>query len=581
MRLFPVPVSLIALFLAPLAGAAEPADVLYTNGVVYTMNQQQPEAEAVAVSGNRIVFVGNAVKAQEYVGEGTEVLDLEGKMVLPGFISTHDHIIAANWLTSGLDLYDARSKEEVLEIVKADAEANPDKKMIFGMGWSNEVLGGWPTAADLDTVVTDRPVFLIDFTGHEGWLNTKALTDGNITKDTPDANPGTIYWMRDEAGDPTGVGIEFQWTQTFIEQGGWQPETMIPESIAQLHGTAVQGGMTTYATPGPGTPNIANDAASLEDYAAVLEILAGLDEKGELKMRSFVLPWFKVPEADPANTVAITARLAEQYSGDRVRAAGVKIHPESGYLGMGAPMLEPYQGTDSKGEFGVPPEKTLALVLEANKHGLDVFYHAEGDASARAAIDAFEASIKAGNTDARNSLHHLIWCHPDDYDRIVALGIPVNATPQFSTTWSDQEPAAFDLLGKERTLKRMGVYSDLAQDGVRISISADYPSTPEHMIAPLYVMQTAMTLKDPDDTKSKHFPPTRKRLNLEQALRAVTIDAAWFLRMEDKIGSLEPGKYADIVVLDKDLRRVKRDELIDVTVLATMMDGRFTYREGI
>jgi len=557
------------------------ADYVFTNGIVYTMNEAQPEAEAIAVSGNRIAFVGSAADAESWIGDDTAVLDLAGKMMLPGFVSTHDHIIAAAWLGSGLNLYKAKNKDDILEIVKADAEANPDKKMIFGMGWSKEMLGGWPTAADLDRVVTDRPVFLVDFTGHEGWLNSKALEDGNITKDTPDSNPGTIYWMRDDGGNPTGVGIEFQWTATFIAQGGWQPDTMIPNSVAQLHATAIKGGMTTFTTPGPGTPTISDDAASLVDYQKILEILTALDAEGELGMRAFVLPWFKVPAADPVNTVAITARLARKYNGDKVRAAGVKVHPESGWLGQGAPMLEPYKGSDKQGGFGVSPERTKALVLEANKHGLDVIIHVEGDASTRAAIDAFEASIQAGNTDARNSLHHMIWGHPDDYKRILELGIAVNATPQFTTTWSGQEPTTYRLMGKERTMTRFGLYSDLPHDGGRLALSADYPSTPEHMIAPLYVMQTAMTLMDPDDPDSKHFPPTRKQLTLEQGLRAITIDAAWILRMEDKIGSLEVGKYADIVILEEDLREVDAKRIKDVKVLATIMDGRFTHRDGI
>ena len=557
------------------------ADLVFTNGRVYTVNSDQPEAEAIAISGNQIVFVGSANDAQAHIGDSTDVIDLDGKMVLPGFVSNHDHIIAAAWLGSGLNLYGAKSKEDVLDLVRAEAEANPDKNLILGMGWNNDMVGGWPTAADLDAVVTDRPVFLIDFTGHEGWLNSRALSNGNITRDTPDANPGTIFWMRDDDGNPTGVGIEFQWTETFIAQGGWQPETMIPASVAQLHGSAIRGGMTTFTTPGPGSPTLSSDVAALEDFESILGILSDMDKKGELGMRAFVMPWFKVPAADPFNTVAITARLAKTYNGDRVRAAGVKVHPESGWLGEGAPMLEPYEGSDQQGGFGVPPEKTMALVLEANKNGLDVVIHVEGDASTRAGVDAFEAAIDAGYTDARNSLHHLIWAHPDDYRRILDLGITVNATPQFSTSWSDQVPATMRLMGEKRTNERFGLYSNIPHDGGRLTLSADYPSTPEHMLPPLYVLQTAMTLIDPDDPDSKPFPSGRRPVSLEQGLRAITIDAAWLLRMEDKIGSLEVGKYADIVVLEQDLRDVDARKIKDVKVLATLMDGKFRHRDGI
>ena len=191
--------------------------------------------------------------------------------------------------------------------------------------------------------------------------------------------------------------------------------------------------------------------------------------------------------------------------------------------------------------------------------------------------------MQAGHTDggARNTLHHLIWAHPDDVERIIDLGISDNATPQFTTTWSGQEAMSYDIMGEQKTLEQFGHYSDLAHKGVRTSISADYPSTPEPMIPMLFVLQTAVTLKDPADPNSKPFPPSRTPLTLEQGLRAITIDAAWFLHMEDKIGSLKVGKYADIVVLEKDLRDVDLESLKDVKVLGTMMDGNFTHRDGI
>ena len=269
--------------------------------------------------------------------------------------------------------------------------------------------------------------------------------------------------------------------------------------------------------------------------------------------------------------------MKEKYKGDRVKTIGVKIHPESGWLSRGAPMVENYKGTDANGNFGVSPERTKALVLEANKKGLDVVIHVEGDGSTRAAIDAFEASIKAGYKDVRNTLHHLIWAHPDDYQRIIDLDISVNATPQFSTTWSGHKPSAYEIMGEETTKKEMGRYSDLAHEGIRISVSADYPSTPAEMMGPLYVIQSALTLQDPSDPNSVPFPSTRKPLTMEQAIRSITIDAAWFLHMEDKIGSIEVGKYADLVVLDQNLFDVKPRNIADVKVLATMMDGNYTY----
>ena len=249
--------------------ATSAADIVFLNGTVLTMDEANPEAEAVAVLGNKIVYVGSAEGATALIGDNTEVVDASGNMIMPGFVSAHDHIIAANWLGSGVALGEATTMDEALEIIRTYAEENPDKKIIFGMGWTTSMLGGWPKAVDLDKAVPDRPAFMIDFTAHEGWMNTAALKAGNITKDSPDLLPGTTYWQRDEDGSPTGVGIEFQWTATFVGLGGWDPEAMIPSSVAVLHDIAVKSGMTAFLTPGAGTPNIANNQGALQDFEAI------------------------------------------------------------------------------------------------------------------------------------------------------------------------------------------------------------------------------------------------------------------------------------------------------------------------
>ena len=439
---------------------------------------------------------------------------------------------------------------------------------------------GYPIAADLDPIVSDRPVFLIDVTGHEGWLNSLAMERGNITKDTPDILPGTTYWIRDDSGTPTGVGLEFQWTGTFVDQGAWNPEVQITNSVNKLHKIAAENGMTAFLSPGAGTPNIANDKRAFQDFESILGILNDMDAKDELILRTVLLPWYKSPDADPVKTSEKTAVLKEKYNSDMVKTIGVKIHPESGWFSRGAPMIENYKGTDKKGGFGVSPERSKELVLEANKRGLDVVVHVEGDASARAAIDAFEASIKAGHTEVRNTLHHAVILHPDDYQRIIDLGITVNATPQFSTSWSNHKTLGYEILGKDLMDKEFGRYSDLAQEGFRVSISADYPSTPADMMGPLYQIQVAMTLTDPSDPNAEPFPSTRKPMTLEQSIEGMTINGAWILRLEDKVGTVEVGKLADLVVLEKNLFDVKPGDIADVKVLLTMMDGNVTYKNS-
>lgn len=560
-----------------------PADYVYTNTTVYTMNDKQPEAQAIAVSGNKIVMVGSSREAEAFTGPNTKVLDLEGKMVMPGFVDAHNHLIAADWIGQGVLLYDATSKEETLKLVQDYAEANPDLPVIYGAGWSPEIIGGLPTAADLDAIVPDRPVLLIDYTSHEGWMNSATLKSQGITRDTPDGLEGTTYWVRDDAGNPTGIGIEFQWLDVYMGLGLWQPETMIRESILSLMGTAASYGTTALLSPGMLSPNLTNLDGQLSDYTKAMEVIEELIEEGKMPLRSVSHPTFKTPDSTPERLVSFALEMKGKYNNDMHAVTGIKIHPESGILGYGAPLLDPYEGRDSRGEFGVSPERTLALVMAANKAGLDVSIHTEGDASTHAAINAFEASLKAGyGQKVRNQLHHYMLVSPEDHQRVIELDILVNATPYFTNTFGDQHTAYMNVLGKERVYERMGLYSDLAhEEGVIMSLGSDYPGTPITMQSPLFNIQAAATLKEPLNPESVPFPPTRKPMTLEQGLRAYTIDAAYFLHMEDKIGSLEVGKLADVVVLDKDVRKVPIETLKDVKVLGTMLDGKFTYREGI
>ncbi len=184
---------------------ANSADYVFTGGKIYTMNDEQPTAEALAVDGNKIVYVGDAAGVEKLVGKGTKEIDLKGRVLLPGFVSAHDHLIASNWAAMGVNLFDAKNRDEALRMIKEFAEANPDDKVIRGLGWSRETFGGeLPTAAMLDTAVSDRPAILMDFTIHDAWLNTAA----GITKESPDALPGVTYWVRDDEGNPTGTAIE-------------------------------------------------------------------------------------------------------------------------------------------------------------------------------------------------------------------------------------------------------------------------------------------------------------------------------------------------------------------------------------
>ncbi len=558
------------------------ADVVFTKAAVYTLNPQQIWAEAVAIRNNEIIYVGDAAGAEALVGEGTEVIDATGKTIMPGFVSAHDHLIASAWTNAGVQIYEAKDKADALRMIKEYADANPDLNVIQGIGWDKNMLDGLPLATDLDDAVRDRPAIILDNTIHDAWLNTAALTAAKITKDTKDTVPGVTYWERDSEGNPTGVAIEVQWFQAYIDMGAWDAKRMIRDSAEKLQRLAARNGTTLVLTPGVVTPNIKDVHGGMEeDFRAALTLLHEWEKEGTLLVRNQPQPMFKTTKGDPQRFVDFGAEMREMYDSDLLRVQSLKIHPEGNTVAGTAPHTEPYIGTDNYGLFNVEPEVTKEIVTRAAKVGIDVFIHTDGDRSSRAAVDAILAARKMGYTDTRSALHHMIWVHPDDQQRIIEHKIPVNVTPAFTSTFGGGAIDNMRLVGEKRVRSSLGRYPHLARHGVKVSISADVPSTPQSMQAPLYVVQSAVTLTDPADPEAYPFPPDRKGLTVEEAIRAVTIDAAWQLRMEDKVGSLEIGKLADIVVLDGNPFDVEPSSIKDIKVLATVMDGRFTHRDGL
>ncbi|WP_168796600.1 amidohydrolase [Cognatitamlana onchidii] len=553
-----------------------PADMVFTNGKVYTLNDAQEWAEAVAVKDNKIVFVGSSEDAKAYIGESTKTTDLKGKTMMPGFVSAHDHLIASSWVSLGVQIYDAKDRAEALAMIKKYADENPDKKVIQGIGWDTNMLGGYPTAKDLDASVPNRPAFILDNTIHDAWLNTAALTAANITKDTPDTVPGVTFWKRDAEGNPTGIAIEIQWFEAY-GQIAWDPENMIRESAELLYGIAAANGTTTFLNPGIVTPNIKDVHGGMEkDFVVAMDILKEWEDKGTLKMRTVALPMYKTAVGDPQKFVDFGAKMKDRYKSDKLMVTSLKIHPEGNTVAGTAPHFENYQGTDQNGSFNVQPEETMAIITKAAEVGLDVMVHTDGDRSSHAAVEAILAARKI-DPNNRSALHHAIYVNPEDQQRIIDNKIPVNSTPNFTNTFGNGDKDNIRIRGLEQVNSQLGRYPHFARNGVRVSISADVPSTPSIMQGPLFVAQCAVTLKDASNPDATAFPENRTPMTLKEAIKAITIDAAWQLQMDDKIGSIEEGKYADLVILAENPFEVDKQSLKDIKIEATIMDGQYTY----
>lgn len=575
-RISVLPLCWAILLVATCVAKAQQADTVFMGGKVYTVNVQQPWAEAVAVKDNKILFVGSASDVRKHIGDSTKVIDTKGKMVLPGFVSGHDHLISANWMGYGVQLYDAKSKEEYHQLIKEYAESHPDEKFVLGIGWNPEIYGGYPTAKDLDKLVSDRPAILLEFTVHDAWLNTKALEMGGVTKDTPDPSPGVSYWHRDADGNPTGIAIEVAWMPAYVKSGAWNPEKMIPEIQQASYKTASATGITSVLNPGVVTPTMLSEAM-WDDYEVALQHLQGLADRGDLTIRTFVMPFYKNAQFEPTAFAQQARTFKDKYHSDLLNSFAIKIHPEGNYSSKTSFMLQPYKGTDQVGAAMVVPARVKEVVLAANAEGLDVITHCDGSATTRGMVDAIEASKNAGYSDARNQIHHMFFSDPADRKRMLEQNMLVNATPMFYVDIWGQKELVDSLIEDEIRDTQFGMYPEIKQGGGKVSISADVPGGPFSTISPLINIETAITQKPAIKDDVQVFPPGRKGLTLEQAIQCTTIDAAYFIRMEDKVGSIEVGKYADLVVLEKNLFDVQPEAISDVKVEATMMDGKFTY----
>ncbi|ANQ52671.1 amidohydrolase family protein [Flammeovirga sp. MY04] len=558
----------------------EIADKVFLNGKIYTVNDDQPWAEAVAIKENKILFVGTSASVKDFIDNETEVIDLKGKMMLPGFVSGHDHLISSNWMKAGVSLFEAKNKEDYLRMIKEYAEQNPDEPIVFGYGWNKDAYGGWPTAKELDSVVSDRPAMIFDFTIHDMWFNTKGLKAGGVTKDTEDTVPGMSYWRRNPDGSPEGVGVEIIWLDAFIKAGAWNPEKMMKESQEILYNKAASCGLTSVINQGLITPNLMNFPLFKEDMRYSFELLDSLDKKGELKLRTFQNYVYKNSNIDVDDFVADAVELKNKYDSDKLRLHGIKIHPEGNWNSNTSLMLENFSNIDSKGVSGVGKDKLMEIHLKSNRKGLDVHVHVDGTATTRYTIDAIEASRAEGNKN-RNVLQHYFWTHPDDHQRVLDMKIPVNTTPLFGSDWGGQAKDAYKFMGEYRVNNYYMKYTELpVHEGHNLSVSADIPSSPVNLLDPLFSVEGAVTLQDPQNEESVAFPPSQVPMQVVEAIKAITIYPAWQARMEDKIGSIEVGKYADLVILEDNIFEVGLRDIADIKVEATLMDGQFTYKKS-
>lgn len=561
-----------AVVFAGLSVFAETADYVFKNGAIYTMDGKSPKAQAIAIKGKQISFVGSNKGVSAYVGEPTQVIDLKGQMLLPGFVESHIHPTLAI-TASGADL-PCDSVTEVLARTKAWAEAHPDAKLIKGFGWRYTLFSTTgPNKADLDKLFPDKPVLLVAIDGHSAWVNSKALELVGIDARTPDPAPGLSYFQRDPKNhEPTGWVVETVAEQMmFAKLDPPTPEAVMAATAEKLREFAAEG-ITALWDAGMATIQTERGLTGLQQ----------MEKENKLPVRIVASYFWNNPAVtDPVGEVLA---LRKKFNSELVQARTLKIMFDGGEAQHTAVMLQPY--ADDPGahpDFQVDEKLVKTAVLKAQANGVDTHSHNYGDRAVRTYLDAVEAARKAyPNSPSRHTSAHNIFVSDQDVPRFAAL----NVTMQSSAQWAMPDPTmkrTAGIVGENVAFREQFRHNSVLKAGGRLALGTDWPAAGYAVTyRPLDSIQVAITRgilpQYGKDSFTPVLPPADERITLDQALKASTLDSAYVLGLEDKIGSLKVGKLADIVVLEKDLHKISPSQISTTKVKLTMMNGKITYR---
>lgn len=552
----------------------EEADRVFTNGKVYTANKNQPWVEAVAMKGGKILAVGETKNIARHIGIKTERVDLQGRFMMPGIHDSHIHTVVAASNKFQVDFrHDSKKWVDIFREIETYATSNPEKKWIYGghLPWLGEKMedaagvGIVPHRSILDRVVANRPVALYDFSLHSMLVNSKALEVVGITRGTPDPDGGTIE--RDVDGEPTGILRE-------------SAMNLVRESVDQ--------------------PNVDDLAKTLPGILRQLNSL-GITSINEAWLSSEGMKAFKRLDNEARLTLRVNGSVAhpssydspkqrllaediasarKKYSGKRINFHYVKMFLDG--AGYDSLMVDPYpdppKGKDPHGKFSMPRDHFQSEVIRYHGMGVGTVTHVSGDMAVRITLDAIEEARRVhGNTGARHVLAHCTIINPDDRDRIKRLGVIAEFSPYF---WWPIQPGVKtrfnSRIGKERTGWVWAV-KEMVKRGAHVAAGSDMPVVSDPN--PFRAMVGLVTRKHPDGKFPDEDFNLEQGITLEQAVEMFTMGGAYYLQQEHMAGSIEAGKYADLIVLDRNLFAVPIKDVSQTQVLQTWLEGQLIYEK--
>ncbi|ABU59870.1 Amidohydrolase 3 [Roseiflexus castenholzii DSM 13941] len=525
--------------------------ILY-NGPIYTLDPAHPRAQAVAIRNGRVIAVGSEGKVRAAVTGRAEGINLNGRALIPALTDAHVHLIAHALARRNVRLDDAATLDDALQQIGVAAERLPAGAWVQGRGWDHSRWGRWPTAADLDAVIGDRPAYFSRKDGHSAWVSSAALRLAGITAETPDPVGGAI---QRERGEPTGILLEtaIDLVRRHIPEPGQEERlAAVREAIEEAHSYGMVGmHLPTSMTPGDGR--------------MTLDDLQTLRERGHLQLRCLV--YLGLDGLDAALALGLHSGLGDRW----IRLGGIKMFADGSLGSQTADMLAPYEGSSNRGIAVLSSGELRHAVRRAIHGGLAVMVHAIGDAANRKVLDAIEAALPgAPPLSIPNRIEHCQVVHPDDLPRFARLGVIASMQPIHCT--ADMEVA--DVLWGKRCAYAYAWRSFL-DAGATLAFGSD---APVESLNPWLSVHAAVTRQRPEGTPDGGWY-SEQRLTVEEALRGFCYGCAVAAGAAAEQGVIAPGMLADFAILSADPFKLDPSALHTIRAEMTILEGKVVWEQ--
>ena len=557
MRIITLTLMMVLMCLAPVHPQTQAADIVFKNGTVYTVNERQPRAEAIAVKGNKIIFVGSNREAKAYEGKTTRVIDLQGKTVVPGLTDAHYHLAGVGAREMNLNLEGTTSLEDFLAKVKARVDRAKTGEWVTGRGWIETFWKPptFPSRRDLDKIAPENPVYLTRADGHAAVVNSAALKVAGVTKETPDPQGGEI--MKDkQTGEPSGMLVDR--AQNLVARH------VPPPTEAEMEEALILGVRRSVEL---GWTQIQNAGSPFSE----VERLKKLYADGKIKLRIYEA--IRGPSPDASRLLREGSQTGLYDNRFTVRTIKVSI---DGALGSkGAALLEPYADHDTRGLLMYKEEDLMPMFTEALRQGVQVETHAIGDRANRVILDLYEKAFKAVPPaerkvrDPRWRVEHAQIMHPSDIPRFKQLGVIPSMQPSHAIGDLHFAPSR---VGVKR-LEGAYAWQTFIKSG---SIIAGGSDAPVERGEPMIEFYAAVARRDQKGFTGEGWHPEQK-VTREQALKMFTIWAAYAAFEEGIKGSIEVGKLADLTILSADIMKIAEPEILKTRCVMTVIGGEVVF----